>query len=154
MFLLSIRNSGGQGWILSSMSECYTSSRSQRSMLQSGSSWQSFTLLAAEVSEVLKVINERYRPYVRFWLQIGFSIPVSKSFGTVLKVRSDIPFWNSDRWCSRGGSIWQGLTLLAAEVSEVLKVINKRYRLYVRFWLRILIRNSMVSRIARGVDFW
>ena len=62
------------------------------SMLQSGSSWQSFTLLATEVSEVLKVINERYRPYVRFWLQIGFSIPVSKSFGTVLKVRSDIPF--------------------------------------------------------------
>ena len=33
-----------------------------------------------------------YRPYVRFWLQIGFSFPVSKSFGTVLKVRSDIPF--------------------------------------------------------------
>lgn len=86
MFLLSIRNSGGQGWILSSMSEFYTSSRSQRSMLQSGSSWQSSTLLATEVSEVLKVINERYR-------------------------------------------------------------------LYVRFWLRILIRNSMVSRIARGVDF-
>ena len=154
MFLLSIRNSGGQGWILSSMSEFYTSSRSQRSMLQSGSSWQSSTLLATEVSEVLKVINERYRPYVRFWLQIGFSIPVSKSFGTVLEVRSDIPFWDSDRWCSRGGSIWQDLTLLAAEVSEVLKVINERYRLYVRFWLRILIRNSMVSRIARGVDFW
>ena len=63
-----------------------------QSMLQSGSSWQSSTLLATEVSEVLKVINERYRPYVRFWLQIGFSIPVSKSFGTVLKVRSDIPF--------------------------------------------------------------
>ena len=42
---------------------------------------------------------------------------------------------------------------MAAEVSEVLKVINERYRLYVRFWLRILIRNSMVSRIARGVDF-
>ena len=86
MFLLSIRNSGGQGWILSSMSECYTSSRSQRSMLQSGSSWQSFTLLATEVNEVLKVINERYR-------------------------------------------------------------------LYVRFRLRMLIRNSMVSRIARRVDF-
>lgn len=86
MFLLSIRNSGGQGWILSSMSECYTSSRSQRSMFQSGSSWQSFTLLATEVNEVLKVINERYR-------------------------------------------------------------------LYVRFRLRMLIRNSMVSRIARRVDF-
>lgn len=148
MFLLSIRNSCGQGWILSSMSECYTSSRSQRSMLQSGSSW------ATEVSAVLKTGNERYWPYVRFWLQIGFSIPVSKSFGTVLKVRSAIPFWDSDRWCYREGSIWQGLTLLAAEVSEVLKVINERYRLYVRFWLRILIRNSMVSRIARGVDFW
>ena len=61
-------------------------------MLQSGSYWQSFTLLATEVSEVLKVINERYWPYVRFWLQIGFSIPVSKSFGAVLKVRSAIPF--------------------------------------------------------------
>ena len=72
MFLLSIRNSGGQGWILSSMSECYTSSRSQRSMLQSGSSWQSFTLLATEVSEVLKVINERYRLYVRFWLRMQY----------------------------------------------------------------------------------
>ena len=70
MFLLSIRNSCGQGWILSSMSECYTSSRSQRSIFQSGSSWQSFTLLATEVSEVLKVINERYRLYVRFRLRM------------------------------------------------------------------------------------
>lgn len=78
--------------VRSSMSECYTSSRSQRSMLQSGSSWQSFTLLTTEVSAILKTGNERYWPYVRFWLQIGFSIPVSKSFGAVLKVRSAIPF--------------------------------------------------------------
>lgn len=51
-----------------------------------------FTLLATEVSAILKTGNERYWPYVRFWLQIGFSIPVSKSFGAVLKVRSAIRF--------------------------------------------------------------
>lgn len=91
MFLLSIRNSGGQGWILSSMSECYISSVSQRSMLQSGSSWQSFTLLATEVSEVLKVINERYSLYVGFWLQIGFSISDSGDFGTIFEAGMKAP---------------------------------------------------------------